>query len=95
MLETAHNLRHAQSTLLQIADELRRLDGRLAAVVDSIEPGRGNQLSDELRGGAQCIRTDLLSDAIDTLCALGGATEESAVRRRHGIKGAFGSLAFG
>ncbi len=75
----------AQSSLLQTARELRAIDRRLAELAESIPQRLGHRLPDELRDGAQCVRTDLLSDAIDTLEALGNASEESLSQRRHEI----------
>ena len=71
-----------QESLLQTASELTELDGRLAALADAIEPRLGRVLPGELRGGAQCVRTDLLRDAIETLRTLGHATEQSVLEKR-------------
>ncbi len=75
--------RRAQQMFLRTADELQAIDDRLDALADSITPSLGRALPNELKSGAQCVRSDLLQDAIETLKALGHATEDSA-RRRHG-----------
>ncbi|MEM7583353.1 MAG: hypothetical protein AAF560_08240 [Acidobacteriota bacterium] len=85
-----------QLSLLQAVNELRAIDRRLAELADSIAPGLGHRLPDELESGTQCVRSDLLSDAIETLEALGQATEESVIRRRRSIDDAAGLIvAFG
>ena len=85
MLVPSQSVRRAQESLLRIAADLRRLDRRLAAVADSIEPRLGAALSGEIIDGTQAIRADLLRDAIETLNMLGVTTEASAVERRHEI----------
>ncbi len=70
----------SQKTLLAIATELRDLDQRLGVLTTLICPQPGRLLPDELRGVVQCVRTDLLKDAIETLEALGRKTEEDALR---------------
>ncbi len=96
MSETSISVRRAQKALLQTASELQELDGRLAALAKSIVPQAGKLLPKELRGGAQCVRSDLLHDAIETLKALGAASEEDVVRRRHEVEAATASItAFG
>ena len=82
MPETSMTARRAQSALLETADELRQIDRRLADLAGAIVPQPGRVLPEELRGGAQCVRTDLLRDAIETLNALGHATEREVTRRR-------------
>lgn len=72
----------AQRALLEVADEIRQLDARLATVACSIEPRLGSSLPGELRDGAQCVREDLLHDAIESLKALGRATESRVLSRR-------------
>ena len=75
-------VRRAQARLLEIAEEIRRADHRLSEVVDSLDPESAEALHEELVSVAQCVRTDLLSDAIDTLLSLGYRTETEATRRR-------------
>ena len=93
MPETSISIRRAQKAFLQTATELQELDSRLAALAKSIVPQAGKQLPKELRGGAQCVRYDLLHDAIETLRVLGGASEEDVMRRRHEIDAATSSVA--
>ena len=93
MAKTSTSIRRAQKAFLDTARELQELDGRLATVAESIVPRTGELLPSELRGGAQCVRSDLLRDAIETLRALGGAREEDVVRRRHKVDAATGSIA--
>lgn len=76
------NVPAAQSALRQIASELQDLDCRLVALAESIEPTLGRSLPGELRDGIRCVRTDLLHDAIETLRALGDASESRVVSRR-------------
>lgn len=78
----------AQKALLEAADELRRIDAHLAAVAGSIETRLGRSLPGELRDGTECVRIDLLHDAIETLKALGRATESRVVSRRLEVDGA-------
>ncbi len=75
-------VRRAQSVILEIAEDLRRADRRLAEVVESLDPESAEALHEELVSVAQCVRTDLLSDAIETLYALSCRTEDEALRRR-------------
>ncbi len=82
-----------QQNILQIGRELADLDGRLARLADSIQPEVGKALPGELRGGAHCVRTDLLRDAIDTLETLGHATEESVLEKRHAVTSAIERIA--
>lgn len=82
MPQTRITVRAAQQALLRTASELQALDGRLAVLADSIETAGGRALPGELRGVTQCVRTDLLRDAIHTLEALGRATEQSVVEHR-------------
>ncbi|MCP3961765.1 MAG: hypothetical protein GY719_28315 [bacterium] len=91
--DTVISARRAQRALLQTADELRRIDRRLAEVAGAIAPQPGRALPGELRGGAQCVRTDLLRDAIDTLSTLGRANEQDVARRRFEIDAAAGRVA--
>ncbi len=94
MAETSISIRRAQRGFLETAAELQELDGRLAALAESImTTGSGSVLPGELRGGAQIVRTDLLRDAIQTLQALGGANEEDVMRRRLDVEAATSSIA--
>lgn len=72
----------AQEALVGIVADLRQLDGRLHALIEKITPESDKLLPAELRAGAECIRTDLLSDAISTLSALAVLTEADALQRR-------------
>lgn len=93
MAETSISIRRAQRAFLDTASELQDLDGRLAVLAESIEAQAGKLLPGELRGAAECVRSDLLRDAIDTLRALGGAREEDVIRRRHEVGAATQSIA--
>ncbi len=91
--EPVISARRAQRALLQTADELRRIDRRLAEVASAIASQPGRALPGELRSGAQCVRTDLLRDAIDTLSALGHASEQDVARRHLEVDDAAGRVA--
>ncbi len=93
MAETSISIRRAQRGFLETAAELEELDGRLAVLAESIMPRNGSVLPGELRGGAQIVRTDLLRDAIETLQALAGASEEDVMRRRLDVESATSSIA--
>ncbi len=93
MPETSISVRRAQKAFLKTASELQEIEGRLAILAKSIVPQAGKLLPRELRGGAQCVRNDLLHDAIETLRALGGASEEDVMRRRHEVDAATQSIA--
>ena len=82
MIRPNQATRRAQSVLLEIAEDLRRADQRLQDVVDALDPDSAEALHEELVSIAQCVRTDLLADAIDTLYSLGYRTEDEAMRRR-------------
>ena len=75
-------VRRAQSQLIEIAEDLRRADLRLAEVVESLDPESAEALHEELVSVTECVRTDLLSDAIETLVGLGYRSEEEALKRR-------------
>ncbi len=93
MPETSISIRRAQKAFLDTADELQEVDSRLAALALSIVPQAGKRLPHDLRGGARIVRDDLLRDAIETLRALGGASEEDLVRRRLEIDAATEKIA--
>ncbi len=93
MPETSISIRRAQKAFLDTADELQELDGRLAAVAESIVPLAGQRLPSDLRGGARVVRDDLLRDAIETLRALAAASEEDLARRRLEIDAATEKIA--
>lgn len=93
MPETSISIRRAQKAFLQTASELQEIEGKLAVLAQSIVPQAGKLLPKELRGGAQTVRNDLLHDAIETLRALGGASEEDVMRRRHEVDAATQSIA--
>ncbi len=93
MPETSISVRRAQKAFLQTASELQEIEGRLAVLAQSIGPRSGKLLPKELSVGAQCVRNDLLHDAIETLRALGGASEEDVTRRRHEVDAATASIA--
>lgn len=96
MPETSISIRRAQKAFLQTASELQDIEDRLATLAKSIAPQAGKYLPKELRGGAQCVRNDLLHDAIETLRTLGAASEEEVMRRRHEVDAATQSItAFG
>lgn len=65
--------------LKAIVDKLRAIDDQLLRLSESI-PGDG-PLPAELRGGIEVVRTDLLSDAIETLAALAQLNATSATQR--------------
>ena len=93
MPEDSVSLRRAQKAFLRTAAELQAIDDRLAAVADAIIPRLGKVLPSELKGGAQCVRSDLLQDAIETLRALGHATEDSVRQKRSEVDAAVGMIA--
>ncbi len=96
MPENSISIRRAQKAFLETASELQDIEGRLATLAKSIVPQNGKLLPRELSGGAQCVRNDLLHDAIETLRALAGASEEDVMRRRHEVDAATQSItAFG
>ena len=72
----------AQETLASIVDELRQLDERLRRLAETIASEAEEILAADLRAGVECVRADLLSDAISTLSALATVTEDAALRRR-------------
>jgi hypothetical protein len=88
MPDSSISIRRAQKALRQAASELQELDGRLAALARSIVPQAGRLLPAALRGGAECVSSELLRDAIETLEALAGASEDDVARRRFEIDAA-------
>ncbi len=72
----------AQERIRQIVDHLAALDSQLATVHSGIQPDPVNVLAGELRAGVECVRADLLGDAVATLTALTGLTEADARDRR-------------
>jgi hypothetical protein len=72
----------AQQQLVALAEDLRRFDERLSVLAAGVALDPQAILSTDLRVGVQCVRTDLLSDAIETLASLAELTEEAAVQRR-------------
>ncbi len=72
----------AQQQLAALAQELRRLDERLSILAAGIAPDPEEILPAELRAGVECVREDLLSDAISTLAGLAVLTEDAAVERQ-------------
>ncbi len=87
------SISEVQTSLLQTARELRAIDHRLAELAESIQPRLDQRLPDELHGGTQCVRHDLLSDAIETLETLGHASEESLSQRSFCIEDAAQQIA--
>ena len=82
MPDSSISIRQTQRALRHAASELQQLDGRLAALARSIVPEAGKRLPAALRGGAESVSSDLLRDAIETLEALAGASEDDVARRR-------------
>ncbi len=72
----------AQERIRQIVDHLAALNGQLATIHHGIQPDPDNVLAAELRAGVECVRTDLLGDAVVTLTALIGLTGADAQDRR-------------
>ena len=68
-----------KSTLKPITQKLRLADEQLLRLAESISDD--DILSRQLRGGIEGVRTNLLSDAIETLTILGELDAESATRR--------------
>ena len=57
-----------QERLASIAAELQRIDGELKSLVECFpEPDENFHILKELRAAADCVRCDLLADAIETL----------------------------
>jgi len=81
MSEASKKISQAQEELLAIAGGLDELNGRLAAVVEQMEPDQ-DLLSREILSGARCVSTDLLRDAIETLRVLGRQSVDAILERR-------------
>ncbi len=88
MTDSSTSIRRAQRALRQAASELQELDGRLATLARSIVPSSGRLLPAALREGAECVSSDLLRDAIETLETLAGASEGDVARRSFEIDAA-------
>jgi hypothetical protein len=74
-------LLETQGAIQDAAAELRRLDERLAEICGRLpEPARGFDILTELRGTVDCVRSDLLSDAIATLSVAATASESDLHR---------------
>ncbi len=74
-----------QEALASIVADLRLLDERLLALAQGIELDPVAALPADLRAGVECVRTDLLSDAIATLSGLASLTEDAALERRGAV----------
>ena len=58
----------ARQAVRKLASRLRRLDGQLATLSSELpEPVAEFEAAAELRGIVECVRSDLLADAITTL----------------------------
>ena len=66
--------------LVLLARELTILHDRLGRIARKIRPGRSVLLA-EIRGVIERVRSDLLSDAIETLGMLPHLTEDKVLRR--------------
>lgn len=73
----------SQTELLQIADELQGLSDCLRRIADTIVTHPGSALATVIRGVAECVCSDLLQDAIETLRAAGRLTEGHARREQN------------
>lgn len=68
----------SQSAIQSVATELRRIDNRLAEISRRLQGSgdpRGFDVPTELRGAVDCVRSDLLTDAIETLSFAATASE--------------------
>ena len=72
----------AQEALTEIVNELQQLDERLCTLTELIDPEAEAILAADLRTGVECVRADVLSDAISTLSKLAVLTEDAALERR-------------
>ena len=67
-----------QSAIQSVATELRRIDDRLAEISRRLQGSgdpRGFNVPTELRSAVDCVRSDLLTDAIETLSFAATASE--------------------
>lgn len=72
-----------RAAIREAAEDLRRLDQRLAEIVSNLPlQTDGFSLLGEFRGGVECVRSDLLEDAIDSLTTLATISEEE-LREQH------------
>jgi|GEM_PF-5195249 len=95
MRDRAEAYRDHQQALRGIVTDLRDLDPRLGQWAEGVEPYPDEILPGQLRAGADCVRVDLLTDAIETLSVLAGLTEADAIRRRRAAAQLTRSLALG
>ena len=71
-----------QDTLREIAAELRQLDTRLAEIAGTLPLGGATfNAPGELRGAVDCVRVDLIADAIESLETVGNASEAELNKR--------------
>ncbi len=67
-----------QVAIQNVATELRRIDDRLAEISRRLQGSgdhRGFDIQTELRSAVDCVRSDLLTDAIETLSFAATASE--------------------
>ncbi len=83
----------AQQALAEIVDELQQLDERLRTLTDAIASEAEEILAADLRAGVECVRADLLNDAISTLSALAALTGDAALERRVNVAAAVEQIA--
>ena len=72
-----------QIAIQSVATELRRIDDRLADISRRLHDSgdhRGFDAPTELRSAVDCVRSDLLTDAIETLSFAATASEEDLHR---------------
>ncbi len=72
----------AQQQLAALVEDLRRADERLSILAAGIAADNDEILPTELQAGVECVREDLLSDAIATLAGLATLTEDTAIKRQ-------------
>jgi hypothetical protein len=76
------DLETTRAAILHVAEELKRLDNRLAWIgKDLPQLGQGFSVGAELRGAIDAVRLDLLSDAISTLSLVCCASERDHMQR--------------
>ncbi len=83
----------AQQQLAALVEELRSLDERLSTIAAGIAADPDEILPAELQAGVECVREDLLSDAIATLAGLAALTEDAALERQVEVADAVERLA--